>query len=496
MKTLFKFAAALAAIAIIFSCTKEKGEDGGKNDGGTSLNQDIEFTLSVSETDATSAKIRVTHNGEREDTWYWFVTTENDINKAISAKVEDLKKEGNITLQKSTGKNITVKDLEAKTTYTFVVFGLSSEGEVYGTPADIEFTTKADLTDLTESDEWTITYRRGEFQGEKAELFHIECADDLTYYFTYIDKYSLDYYEITPLDYAISAIEYELPVLLERGYTYEDLLITGTEDIAYPRMEWGEYYAFAIGLTSDGEITGTYSIAEYEVVEEEATPEYNQWLGTYKLTSAPYSYEYEGETYNVQNSFTITIEHYDNNFKYAMSGWECGDNQDLDFTTALGSTIYMPLSFQNGAVGFEETFLTYLSASEESTDDELAFGLWGICDIVYGGETYNEQIFALEGATMGLAKTTDNGLTGSIEGQSISYEGYDITYIGMGYLGIPVVEGIYLQMYNDYMKFPITMEKVADAPVQQSLASPVRIPTNPKHTAIKRCKKPIIEFKK
>lgn len=495
MKGILRFAALFAATAALFCCTPDNG-DGGKTPTDPSLNQDLEFTLEVVEVDATSAKIRVEHNGEQTDTWYWFVTTENDINKAILNKAEELKKEAKVSLQKSTAKNITVKELDPKSTYTFVVFGLSSEGEVYGTPADIEFTTKIDLTDLTESDEWTITYQRGEFQGEKAELFHIECADDLTYYFTYIDKYSLEYYKITPLDYAISAIEYELPMLLERGYTYEDLLITGTEDIAYPRMEWGEYYAFAIGLTPDGDITGTYSIAEYEVLEEEATPEYNQWLGTYKLTSAPYSYEYEGETYNVQNSFTITIEKYDNNFKYAMSGWECGDNQDVDFTTALGSTIYMPLSFQNGAVGFEETFLTYLSASEGSTAEELAFGLWGICDVVYGGETYNEQIFGLEGATMGLAKTTDNGLTGSIEGQSLSVEGYDITYIGMGYLGIPVVEGVYLQMWNDYMKFPITMEKVADAPVQQSLASPVRIPTNPKHTAIKRCKKPIIEFKK
>ena len=173
MKGILRFAALFAATAAIFCCSPDNG-DGGKTPTDPSLNQDLEFTLEVSETDATSAKIRVEHNGERNDTWFYFVTTESDIDQAILDEVERLQKDGDITLQRSTGKNVTVKDLEAKTTYTFVVFGLSSEGEVYGTPADIEFTTKADITDLVESDEWTLSY---EGRQDGKEHFGVKCDE-------------------------------------------------------------------------------------------------------------------------------------------------------------------------------------------------------------------------------------------------------------------------------------------------------------------------------
>lgn len=469
MKTLFKFAAALAAIAIIFSCTKENGEDGGKNNGGTSLNQDIEFTLTVSETDATSAKIRVTHNGEREDTWYWFVTTENDINKAVSAKVEDLIKEGDITLQKSTAKNITVKDLEAKTTYTFVVFGLSSEGEVYGTPADIEFTTKADITNLVESDEWTLSY---EGREEGKEIFGVQCDENSIYYFGIIDAYYISNEEGEPEyldDYILMMVE-DLQSYLDEGYKADDLieasiLQVGPGQLASSRQASGYYFAFAIGYDADGAPTGTYATSLFEIKPETPTAEYLQWIGTYKVTGA------NGIYYN------LNIMEYDPNFMYVVVGWESGESivtedldgdgyaDGLDFNTAFDNPEYdydytpaFPTYYNAGKMEINEYFITNVNMGDEVG----ILGLFGFGDT--SGLLYTDQMGHLATAT-----TEDEGATGTIKGETLEFTEGVIEVTSLGY---SILTSGYYYQYNEPMELPFTMTRLEDGVSQQSLAFP------------------------
>ena len=44
------------------------------DEGGEALNEDFALTVDVEDVTATSAKVKVTHNGQKTDTWYGFLT--------------------------------------------------------------------------------------------------------------------------------------------------------------------------------------------------------------------------------------------------------------------------------------------------------------------------------------------------------------------------------------------------------------------------------------
>lgn len=476
MKGILRFAALFAAAAALFCCTTPDNGEGGKTPTDPTLNQDLEFTLEVSETDASSAKIRVEHNGERSDTWYYFVTTESNIDKAILDEVEKVMEDGDITLQKSTGKNVTVKDLEAKTTYTFVVFGLSSEGEVYGTPADIEFTTKADITDLTESDEWTIAYDGRDEAGD--EVFTVQCDENSIYLFDIIDAYYVCDDEGNPVylkEYILGMAEM-LQYYLDNGATAENLfeaglLQKGPVALSTARMASGYYFGFAIGYDADAAPTGTYSVELFEIKPEESSAEYLQWIGTYTATGAN------------GISYTLQIEEYDPNYMYAIVGWETGadleadKNNDgnpdgLDFNTAFreGFIPAFPVYFTQGKMDFYEYIVTQLQMDEAGT--VIAdFGL-------YGWGTHNDVMTLLTTggeAVIATAETTDNGTTGTITGGTLQISGGgSIEVSALSYAAVSQ-DGKNYWYWNDPVALPITLTKQADAPVQQSLNLPVTI---------------------
>lgn len=474
MKGILRFAALFAATAAIFCCAKPDSGDGGKTPTDPSLNQDLEFTLEVSETDATSAKIRVEHNGERNDTWYYFVTTESDIDQAILDEVERLQKDGDVTLQRSTGKNVTVKDLEAKTTYTFVAFGLSIEGEVYGTPADIEFTTKADITDLVESDEWTLSY---EGRQDGKEHFGVKCDEGKIYLFDVVDAYYVSNEAGEPEyldDYILMTVD-QIQVFLDNGITPAQifdagLLQTGPGILSTERMASGYYFLVAIGYDEEACPTGTYSVELIEIAAEEPSAEYLQWIGTYTATSAN------------GISYTLQVEEYDPNYMYAIVGWETGEELEADkdnngkpdglnFNNAFDDYIpVFPTYFTQGKMDFYEYIATELVMDEAGTII-ADFGLYGWGD-------YNNDITLLTtggGAVIATAETTDNGATGTITGGVLqTNNGSSIEVSALSYAAVSQ-DGKNYWFWNDPMMLPITLTKQASAPAQQSLNFPATI---------------------
>lgn len=472
MKGILRFAALFAATAAIFCCAKPDDGDGGKTPTDSTLNQNLEFTLEVSEVDATSAKIRVEHNGDRDDTWYWFVTTEKDINKAILNLVDELKAEGDITLQKSTGKNVTARNLEAKTSYTFVVFGLSSEGEVYGTPADIEFTTKADITDITESDEWTLSY---EGRKDGKELFGVQCDENSIYLFDVVDAYyvSNDAGEPEYLDDHILMTVDQIQAYLDAGITAAQifdagLLMTGPGVLSSERMASGYYFLIAIGYDEEACPTGTYSVELIEIEAEEASAEYLQWIGTYTATGAN------------GISYTLDVVEYDPNYMYAIFGWETGadleadnnndgDPDGLDFGTAFGPD-YQP-AFPTYYTEGEMNFYEYVILEDlELQSYHTYFGIYG------WGRTGTDQMQLLYtgGGQLATATTTDSGATGTVTGETLQSEnGSSIDVAALAY-GSLSHDMDYVWAFNTPMELPITLTKQAASASQQSILCPAR----------------------
>ena len=327
MKKFFRFAAIAAAAFALLSCEKDpQGGDTQKPDGGstntptTEYTEDLKFTLEVTEVEADKAKIKVEHNGTTKDTWYGFATTESDVNKAIA----DVLAEGNVTLKKNTKTTTTVKNLKPETDYTFIAVGITADGKTYGTPATVKFTTAADANKpmtLKETDEWKISYERGTNNGEVAELFTIVCQSG--FYFTTVAKQTLTDNNIGIADYVAYVIGSEVPYFLETGYKWEDLYVPEAYTLAYQRMVRGDYIAIAVGYNESGIPSGTYSTQEFTIVEESATAEYTQWIGNWDIIDK-YQYQDEttGEYIDAQSVYHITLHHYDNNYMYAMTGWE------------------------------------------------------------------------------------------------------------------------------------------------------------------------------
>ncbi len=490
--TLFKSAAALLMGAVMFSCTPNENGDGDGDGTGTGagkeeLNENLEFTLELvaEDLDTDSAKIKVSHNGQKTDTWYGFVTTETDIDDAILDEVESLLQEdGTIAstkLKKSTSTNVNLRELEPATEYTYVVFGLSEKGTVYGTPESLEFTTKSEFTGLTETQDWVLNYGGRDDEGK--EHFTVECAESSIYLFDYVDEYYITDYESGKsylYEYILAEAETFIGYLEE--VTVEQLLEVGyfqqgpAELVSQERLATGNYYLFAIGFNEDGTPTGTYSTQKFEVEEEEATAEYLQWIGNYTFTGAN------------DISYDIKIEAYDNNYMYAVTGWETGsalDETGMDFGTAFGEwQPVFPAYFKGGKLQFAESYITQLTVTDTSNQEhETLLGFFG-----YDYSTDDGLILiTTDESVIATAETTDNGSTGNITGESIALEGGEETSIkALGYAAIATAQGddnIFL--WNEPMKLPITMTKKAEAVTPQQSMKPASMSFNTKFNAEK-----------
>ena len=321
----------VAAAAALFSCQEPVTPDPGTGDenqgtGNTELNVDIKFTLTVSEVESDQAKVKVEHDGARTDTWYGFVTTESDIEQAIDDEVAVLVASGKVSLQKSTSKTVTVRDLEPETAYTYVVFGLSDQGQVYGEPVSVDFTTaKAPVVieGYQVNPAWNVTYvGQYEEQGQVYDnVVAVESTDDNTYFVTAWPKATYDQVGIEYI--AETECAAWLEYLAGTKYTFADLLYSGSilTMVDIDTQYGTEWYAFVIGADTEGNPTGLYAMTDLiTIVEEDMTENYASWLGTWTVTG----------TNGV--AWDVTFSKGTANQTYKLSGWEGPESEGLDIT--------------------------------------------------------------------------------------------------------------------------------------------------------------------
>ena len=293
MKKIFKFAAIVAAAAALFSCqekpepTPDPEKPGQEQEKPAELNENIKFTLELTEVTENTAKFKVKHDGAKTDTWHYFATTESDITAAIEAEVAAL---AGKSVQSSTNKNVTVRGLEAETAYTFVVFGISTEGVVYGQPATLAFeTTAAPIEGFQVNPAWYVEYVGEYEEGGKVyeDVVYVESSDENTYFTTAWPKAYFEEYGIEAI--AQTEIEGWLEIFAEYNITWNDILMSGntlSQVAIYPELG-NEWYILAIGADNKGNLTGYYAMSELVTfVEEELTEGYAAWLGDWTFTGS------------------------------------------------------------------------------------------------------------------------------------------------------------------------------------------------------------------
>ena len=403
MNKILKFAALAAAAFALISCNKDPQNDDqnpGGSTTGTEYTEDLKFTLEVAEVSADQAKIKVEHNGTTKDTWYGFVTTESNVQKAI----KDVLEEGNVKLKKNTKTTITLIELEPETEYTFIAVGITAEGKTYGEPATVKFTTEGVAAlEFTENPAWTVTYL-GDYE-ENGEVFEhvvaVETTDSNPFFVTawpieYLDEYGIE---------GITAMEIESWKELIAQYPgasfadvvyNESIMTTVMIDEAYGT----KWYAMAIGCDTNGNATGLYALSEVIDLEAgddtELTPEYAAWLGEWTITGA------NGITQKVKFSKGTA------NKTYKMSGYEGPDTNGLnvivDWVQEEGIWVIYNQelgTYDFGASGEGTIWFTGEGTKEEIYLSELPICLGGTFeDGSFGAIGYETELEFEDGSTM------------------------------------------------------------------------------------------------
>lgn len=324
--TNFKFIMLAAAMFTFAACT-EKGpeqQDDQKNPVG-GLTENLAFTLEVKSLEADAAKIEVASNGTSADTWYGFLTTDLGASdeSLIDAEVGRLASNANVELKNQRVATIILRDLEPETDYKYIVFGVTEEGKVYGTPASVEFATIKAETRYTINTAWKVEYTgAGEISGSTYEHTVTVTSNDANkYLISAVTKSDFDQKEIKQICEEEVAYLKDFIAQYNAAYnaniTLDQMLFSGNGKDAF-NLASGEWYALAVGVGSDGEPSGLYAVSELITIkEEEPTEEYASWLGNWTWTGS------NGVAWE------ITFEKGISNVSYLMSGWEGPEAEGL-----------------------------------------------------------------------------------------------------------------------------------------------------------------------
>ena len=304
-----------AAIAVAISCDR----------GGDEANSlpNLQLMVEVEDITTTTAKIKVSHELEAQNTWYGFVTddTATDaatlLNEAVAKGVEAEE------LHRSKQYITILEELTPETSYRYIATGLTAEGVQYGEITIVEFKTLKQTTvqeeeynGMRRNDAWTVMYV-GKDRLNDVEYDHVVrviSTDNNPYAITLVYADAYDPYQLKDLaDAMLVDLKNYLVEYNEQNatsFTFADMLYTGNGADPFD-LDPGVYRALAVGFTPEGEVSGLFSVSdEFEVEEQLPTPNYLAWLGNWTI---------EGQ--NVAIS-TVNIAKKHANRSFVMTGWE------------------------------------------------------------------------------------------------------------------------------------------------------------------------------
>lgn len=304
-----------AAIAVAISCDR----------GGDEVNSlpNLQLMVEVEDITTTTAKIKVSHELEAQNTWYGFVTddTVTDaatlLNEAVAKGVEAEE------LHRSKQYITILEELTPETSYRYIATGLTAEGVQYGEITIVEFKTlkqtsvqEEEYNGMRRNDAWTVMYV-GQDRLDDVEYDHVVrviSTDNNPYAITLVYADAYDPYQLKDLaDAMLVDLKNYLVEYNEQNatsFTFADMLYTGNGADPFD-LDPGVYRALAVGFTPEGEVSGLFSVSdEFEVEEQLPTPNYLAWLGNWTI---------EGQNGAIS---TVNIARKHANRSFVMTGWE------------------------------------------------------------------------------------------------------------------------------------------------------------------------------
>lgn len=252
----FHILSVIAAGTALWSCAEEvdpqvpdTSEDG------------IVFNIEVSDPTEDGATLTITNNGKDKNTWYGFAYDDvgTEVDAAINRKVTELlsSEEGVSEFLERGSRRIRIATgLTPATKYRYVVFGLTSDGTVYGTPASCEFKTEHSQTtfriEISDESATSVTFTVTP-AGGLTEGWHCFVSDDAN----------------STVDELIAGIDKASASLNE-----------GKKNVSFTDLEPSKKYrAIVTGLDADGVVYGTPAELTFRLTPDAALNE--NWNVTY-----------------------------------------------------------------------------------------------------------------------------------------------------------------------------------------------------------------------
>ncbi len=329
----------------------------------------------------------------------------------------------------------------------------------YPGATNVEFTIEqASGAAYYEHPEWSVSYG-GLLSDPTQGVYDIitvsgVSAGDL-YYPGYVSKAEFDEIDGSDVEAYIERTisneesTMEFLALLGAGYTWEDVLFSGSGDLYLKSgaLEAGvEYYAIIFGMDTDGNSTGYYAMSELFVPDERetASEEYSKWIGTWNAVGSD----------GVVN--TLEITEIVPNLSYSVAGWQFGISEGMP-------PIYAQYDEESGALLFVCGDLGLIDTGDYG---QGTLGLYGIIDTGEVDEEGNPIQSVVTGDYAPAMAVMADASTATVVGNSLELEGEEGTFdvITMEYVTFLTGDwdGYYLSYATAAPLFPVTMTKAAD----------------------------------
>lgn len=340
-KSITRVMVALAAITFAVACNK----------GGEVVEElpNLSLKVEVEDITATTAKIKVSHSLEADNTWYGFIT--DDVATDAETLVLEAIAQGISAedLHRSKQYVVVLETLTADTSYRYIATGVTADGKQYGAVSDVEFKTlsaennkdeenkeEEEYNGMRRNDAWTVMYVGSDTLNNTLydHVIRVISTDNNSYAITLVYAEDYDPYQLRGLADALCQDLKEFLAEYNQqnatSFSFGDMLYTGNGADPFD-LDPGLYRAIAVGYTAAGEVSGLYSVSdEFEVKEQLPTASYLEWIGRWDVS---------GQNKAVN---TVQISKHHANRSFYMTGWEGFDDLaiEVEYSAELNSLFF------------------------------------------------------------------------------------------------------------------------------------------------------------